>query len=138
MNLAITVYLIGLLDNLSFLSGFFIVSALIVLVISLVACGLAHSDAGCNHDKKPNAYETRTIEVSKKAIRNSSIVVLVAIIISSIIPSKTDMYIMTGLVVGEKLLTSEKGNELLDKSYLLLVSKIEKSINETTEGGKQD
>ena len=41
------------------------------------------------------------------------------------------MYIMTGLVVGEKVLTSEKGNELLDKSYLLLVSKIEKSIEDT-------
>lgn len=38
---------------------------------------------------------------------------------------------MTGLVVGEKVLTSEKGNNLLDKSYLLLVSKIEKDIEET-------
>lgn len=37
------------------------------------------------------------------------------------------------LVVGEKVLTSEKGNELLDKSYLLLVSKIEKSIEDTNE-----
>ena len=135
MDLAIVVYLIGLVDNLSFVSGLFSFISIVSLIVFSVACSMAHSNASCNYDKLPNANEAKTIEVSKKGIKASLIVLLITTTISIFTPSKTDMYIMTGLVVGEKVLTSEKGNELLDKSYLLLVSKIEKSIEDTNKEG---
>ena len=131
MDLAIVVYLIGLVNNLSFASGLSSLASIFSLIASLIFWGVAHVNASYNYDNLPNASEAKTIEISKKGIKISSIVLLVTSLISIVIPSKTDMYIMTGLVVGEKVLTSDKGNELLDKSYLLLVSKIEKSIEDT-------
>ena len=80
----------------------------------------------------------RNTEVKKHTKFYVLLVLLPCITIMTLLPSKKDMYIMTGLVVGEKVLTSEKGNELLDKSYLLLVSKIEESIEDTNEGENHD
>ena len=93
MDLAIVVYLIGLVDNLSFVSGLFSFISIVSLIVFSVACSMAHSNAACNYDKLPNANEAKTIEVSKKGIKASLIVLLITTTISIFTPSKTDMYL---------------------------------------------
>lgn len=138
MDLAIVVYLIGLIGNLGSASSAISFCAVVALGVAAVVCVVAHNSAHHNYDSLPNSSEAKAIEVSKKFIKISSITLIVSIIINVIVPSKTDMYIMTGLVVGEKVITSEKGNELLDKSYLYVVNKIDDAIVESTKVDEVD
>lgn len=120
MDLAIVVYLIGLAASLK-------LAAVAVLLITfssiLFAFIIGYAEDNLHKIKPP-------------LLKTIKWLIIPSVVLITALPSKTDMYIMTGLVVGEKVLTSEKGNELLDKSYLLLVSKIEKTIEETSEGDK--
>lgn len=138
MDLAIVVYLIGLIGNLGSASSAISFCAVVALGVATVVCIVTHNSASYNYDKLPDSSEAKAIEVSKKFIKASSIILIVSIIINVIVPSKTDMYIMTGLVVGEKVITSEKGNELLDKSYLYVVNKIDDAIVESTKVDEVD
>lgn len=121
MDLAIVVYLIGLAASLKSVAV-----AVMIFTFSSILFAFIIGYAEDNlHKIKPPLLKTLKW------------LIIPSIVLLTIVPSKTDMYIMTGLVVGEKVITSEKGNELLDKSYLLLVSKIEKTIEETTERDKK-
>lgn len=122
MDLAIVVYLIGLAASLK-------LAAVAVLLITFASI-LAYSMFGY--------VENESHRVKPFIIKTIKWLIIPSVILITILPSKTDMYIMTGLVVGEKVITSEKGNELLDKSYLLLVSKIEKSIEDTNKESDDD
>lgn len=115
MDLAIVVYLIGLASSLKGVAGMVLLSTGIGIV-ALYMFGYIEEEL-----QKVNSLIFKAIKW----------LIIPSVVLITLLPSKTDMYIMTGLVVGEKVLTSEKGNELLDKSYLLLVSKIEKSIEDT-------
>lgn len=53
------------------------------------------------------------------------------ILIDALIPSKNDMYIMVGLYVGEKMVTSESGNQIINKSYEAIISKLDNVIEES-------
>lgn len=61
-------------------------------------------------------------------------ILLPAIVLVTLLPNKNEMYIMAGLHYGEKVISSDKGNELLDKSYDALLANIEKSTKESLEG----
>lgn len=121
MDLAIVVYLIGLASSLKGVAG------MVLLSTGIGIAGLCMF--GYIEEKMQKA--TPLIFKAVKWL------IIPSVVLMTLLPTKTDMYIMTGLVVGEKVLTSEKGNELLDKSYLLLVSKIEKSIEDTNEGDSE-
>lgn len=117
MNLAIVVYLIGLASNLSALAVFLLIAGGIVL--------LAFTMYGYAEDE----FE----KVKPSMIKITKYWIIPSVIVLALVPTKTDMYIMTGLVVGEKIIQTEKGNEILDKSYELLTSKIDEVIKENTE-----
>lgn len=122
MDLAIVVYLIGLTASLKSIA----VTISLITFFGVLASFIFGYEEDNLHKIKPFIIKT------------TKWLIIPSVVLITILPSKTDMYIMTGLVVGEKVLTSEKGNELLDKSYLLLVSKIEKTIEETDEGENHD
>ena len=58
------------------------------------------------------------------------------LLVTAIIPSKNDMYLITSVYVGEKLIKNEKVNEILDKSYLVLIGKLDEMIDEKTKPSK--
>ncbi|QGH73800.1 hypothetical protein [Vibrio phage vB_VhaM_VH-8] len=130
MDLAIVVYLIGLVGNLKVISSIVLFASIFAYAIYLIFRYMDYQYG--------DASKQRNTEVKKHTKFYVLLVLLPCITIMTLLPSKKDMYIMTGLVVGENVLTSEKGNELLDKSYLLLVSKIEKSIEDTNKGESYD
>lgn len=115
MSLAILVYLIGLISSIKGLAVFLLV---LFLVFSLFYA--IHMFA-----------EDKIKDSQKLIIKLTKWVVVPSIIAIAVLPSKTDMYVMSGLVVGEKLLTSEKGNIILDKSYTLLLTKLDESIEDS-------
>ena len=60
-------------------------------------------------------------------------ILLPAIVLVTLLPNKNEMYIMAGLHYGERALSSDKGNEILNKSYDALLANIEKSTKEALE-----
>jgi len=69
-------------------------------------------------------------EIYLKYIIYAQCVTTFLFIISLFIPAKEDMYLIFGVHVGETLITSDKSNVILDKSYRVLEKKLDNMLGE--------
>lgn len=119
MSIALLVYLINLLSSINALAIFVSVGLVFVLVPTMLI-------AYCEDSRG-------TFEQLGRIKGLLITTFIIATVCSIVIPSKTDMYIILGLSVAEKVIDSDKGNELFDKSYQLVVDKIDDAIKEKAE-----
>lgn len=74
----------------------------------------------------------------KKALRSKNhniilgYVLGISFIVNVFVPSKSDMYIMVGLYIGEKIIASDGGNEIINKSYDAIIVKLDDVIYDAT------
>lgn len=123
MNLALLFYIITVLAELEAIALIIVILSLLMTVISPVLWAFLEDTVA--------TYKIKTKIILSKFLKY---IFIPAIIIVFLIPNKNEMYIMTGLVMGERIVKSDKGNELLDKSYSMLLHKIEQaSIEEVKE-----
>jgi hypothetical protein len=124
MNLAILMYLIDLFNTLDTVAGTLVLvttACSIILTVPLLA------------DNTPEKGD-REYDLHQKLYKSLKLSIKIAIVsglVFVVIPSKSTMYSMTGLVVGEKIMNSERGNEVLDKSYNILINNLDKALEDT-------
>ena len=123
MDISLLFYLINIFDNLSYALLYFV----IIIVLSVFPLFIFFSSL----DKYSSDAEIEFSKSLKKAIKPTLLYVAIPMIVVLIlIPSKQDMYIISGLVIGERIVQSDKGNEILNKSYDLIIQKLEEHTKE--------
>ena len=120
MSLALWMYVISVVSEIEMISSIIIWTVVLVAVITVPIYAVASEGFSEGIDEKIQKYVKATL----------LFILIPAIILVTLLPNKNEMYIMVGLHFGEKALTSEKGNELLDKSYEALLANIEESTKE--------
>lgn len=123
MNLALLFYIITVLAELESIAVIIVIFSILMLFLSPVLWATFE-----------DTIDTCQINTKRILSKFLKYIFIPAIIIVFLVPNKNEMYIMTGLVIGERIVKSDKGNELLDKSYTMLLHKIEQaSIEEVKE-----
>ena len=129
MSIAFMIYLINVATSLKSVALTISLAGIIALTVGLVLAPLLAIDF-------PDAQNKLKLFLYK--VRYAFIIIYpLSILCIIVIPDKTDMYIILGLSVAETVITSDKGNELFDKSYQLVVDKIDEAIEEKSEKSKE-
>ena len=121
MSAALIVYLIGLLDSFNILlTAWFVVVSSVVIGVAFISFVESNITIAmfCSKFHKT----TKAIIISWFA----------SIILITIIPSKSEMYVIVGLHVGEQIINSDKGSVILDKSYEAILSELNNVIEKNT------
>lgn len=129
MSIAFMIYLINVATSLKAVASAISLIGVIALTTGLILTPLLSIDFPDAQNKlKLFLYKVRYVFI---------IIYPLSILCIIVIPDKTDMYIILGLSVAETVITSDKGNELFDKSYQLVIDKIDEAIEEKSEKSKE-
>lgn len=116
MSIAFVLYMISFLDALSIVILCIIFLCLLITILATIFI-LSEGEIAV------------TVKEYKGIIKGFVIFNFVIAIMFSMIPSKNDMYLIASVHVGENIIKSEKVNELLDKSYMVLIGKLDDMID---------
>ena len=130
MTIAMMIYLINLAASLKTISLIIAWGGVIFAIMAAIMAPLLFMDFNKEASSiKDFLYKLRWLLTSVYVL---SILLIIAI------PDKQDMYIILGLSVAETVITSDKGNELFDKSYQLVVDKIDEAIADKDKQKRKD
>lgn len=130
MTIAMMIYLINLAASLKTIALIIAWAGVIFAIMASIMAPLLFMDFNKEATSiKDFLYKLRWLFTSVYVI---SILLIIAI------PNKQDMYIILGLSVAETVITSDKGNELFDKSYQLVVDKIDEAIADKDKKKRKD
>lgn len=122
LSLALILYIISFLDSLTYILAFFTLTCVVGIIMMILY-------ALIEHGLPPKDFYNRNVKIIWCLLT----LMVFSMVSNAMIPNKNDMYLIASVHVGEKLIKSEKVNELLDKSYTVLVGKLDNIIkdNET-------
>ena len=126
MSLVLWMYIISIIGEVEMISGIIVWVFIFISVITLPVYAVTS-------DGFSDEIDSNILKYMKGFLLY---ILLPAIVLVTLLPNKNEMYIMAGLHYGEKALSSDKGNEILDKSYDALLANIEKSTKEALEEGE--
>lgn len=120
MSLTLLAYVISLLGEVETIASIVIWFTLIVVLLPLVIFPITLEAIS---DLNTENY----IRLKKLLLKYLKFVLFPALILVVILPNKNEMYVMAGISLGERILNTEKGNELMDKGYQALILKIDEA-----------
>jgi hypothetical protein len=108
-NLSWLLYAVDVLDNLN------ILTRLVDVLGGIVFLGLTFAYA-VNSEGSDTEKKGRTLKAIAKWLKVDATVVIVAVILSVIVPSKQTVLLIAASEVGERVLTNEKVTSIIDPS----------------------
>ena len=140
MELALIVYLISVVSNLSGYITFFGIISIPIVIISTIVYFVIKSEFEisidkCSDDEKKEKLKSNresSLTSFKKYIKISFILALLLNTFAVLLPSEKTLYIMAGAYAGQTVYESEIGN----KSLQLIEAKLDEYIEEAVSGKK--
>ncbi|XWY20072.1 hypothetical protein ACNGTO_03180 [Bisgaard Taxon 45] len=117
MELALLVYLVGLVEDLDILLSRAEVVLIVTLALSLIVYAPMKMSFSYNNDKDSLRIE--------KVIKIAGIALLSSMVIQTFIPSKNTFAMMIGAYAGQKVIEHPKTSELFDKSLKAIETQLD-------------
>ncbi|UDW84606.1 hypothetical protein K7G91_000892 [Pasteurella canis] len=117
MELALLVYLLGLVEDLDILLSRIEVTLVVVLILAFLVYIPAKTTFSYSNDKDLLSIE--------KIIKITGIALLVSMVIQTFIPSKNTFTMMIGAYAGQKVIEHPKTSELFDKSLKAIETQLD-------------
>lgn len=126
MSLAILVYLIALLDNISIaIAPILAISLMTLIISSIVYCAT-----------NGNSYEVLTTLEAKKWAKRAFIVLCLSNSIKILLPSEKTAYVMVGAYAAQKIAEDPKVQQLSGKVLTIVEQKLDSYIAEASKTTK--
>ncbi len=130
MELALLVYLVGLVENLDILLSRAGVALIVVLAITFIVYTPMKMSISYSDDKD--------LLRTEKVIKIAGIALISLMVIQTFVPSKNTFTLMIGAYAGQKVIEHPKTSELFDKSLKAIETQLDVLIAPPKEEEKKE